>query len=169
MGVSDTGTPSTAVSPASLASELANPSTYLALASWVPTFWGLFHLPSNQAESVAVAILHIAAVLAGPLATIGYSVAHALKASAHENRLQSVETAVVSAVLSLKAQGLSVTGIETDIANALSGIKGAPASSVPAAPTGTVPYTAPTITPTPDPAVPVPVPGSDPNGTASAG
>jgi hypothetical protein len=108
-----------------LVSELKNPATYLTLAAFIPTFWGIFfHSGGSRAPSVAVAILHVAAVLCGPIATVAYAVAHAFKASAHESRLKEIESAIVAGVVAARQAGISVAGLESDIASVLSSLGG---------------------------------------------
>jgi hypothetical protein len=95
--MSTTPTPVAKVtSPASLVSELQNPATYVTAALVVTSVIQAFNLPSHYG-SIALAIVHIAAIVAGPLAAIAYAFAHAAKASAHEGRLAEVEAALVAA------------------------------------------------------------------------
>jgi hypothetical protein len=90
-----------------LVSELKNPATYLTLAAFIPTFWGIFfHSGGSRAPSVA------------------YAVAHAFKASAHESRLKEIESAIVAGVVAARQAGISVAGLESDIASVLSSLGG---------------------------------------------
>jgi hypothetical protein len=137
----EASSPGTQISPASLISELKNPATYLTLASFIPTFWAIFfHSSGLYGRSVAVAILHIAAVLCGPIAAVAYAIAHAIKASAHESRLKEVESVVVSALVAVRQSGVSISGIEHDIISALSSVRGTvkivPGPAGPAGPQG---------------------------------
>jgi hypothetical protein len=119
--------PNPTVSPASFISELKNPATYLTLASYVPMFWALFFNGNPHGEGSAIAALHIAALLCGPIATAAYAIGHALKASAHESRLKEIESAVVSGSIALIHSGVTVDTIgeiEKIISGSLASVRG---------------------------------------------
>lgn len=113
-------------SPASFWNELKNPATWATIAAYIPTFWGVFNLPSKGLP-IALGIVHIAAILAGPIATVAYAIAHAMKASAHESRLAQIESAAVTAFMSIEGvPGIVFTDVEKELLSVISAFRPAP-------------------------------------------
>jgi hypothetical protein len=115
-------------SPASFVNELKNPATWATIAAYIPTFWGIFNLP-GKGLPVALGIVHIAAILAGPIATVAYAIAHAMKAASHESRLAQIEAAAVAAFAYVEREpNLLVTDVKEDLLSVINAFRPAPKS-----------------------------------------
>lgn len=123
-------------SPASWVSELQNPTTYVTAALVVTSVFQALHFPTHF-TSVALAIVHIAAIVGGPVAVAAYAFMHAKKASAHESRLAQVESEIVAAGQSLfNLAGGSGEDALTYLENVVAAIRNVVTVQGPTGPTG---------------------------------